>query len=252
MSVLSAGSGARRRALVVLNCGIGNRVMSAPLFAHLGDKVDFALTGSPMPASLLRNADPGTAALPYELPPLWRRFRPEDHGAILSFLTRKDLDLLINLRKEDPALDGGYFNLREMATAAGIECWDLHELGPECHAVPFVRQCLMLFARHLGPLPAPSQQWLAHIRRAPAEPSIGVFLGASVPVKRAYLTNIIFCSIRSRLCAMSVSLRTMPDSEREQREAGIAARWADASPHMDERTQRVWLGPRRRRWAMEG
>jgi hypothetical protein len=46
VSALSAGSGARRRALVVLNRGIGNRVMSAPLFANLGDKVDFALIGS--------------------------------------------------------------------------------------------------------------------------------------------------------------------------------------------------------------
>jgi ADP-heptose:LPS heptosyltransferase len=184
VSAFPARSGARRRALIVLNRGIGNRVMSAPLFAYLGDKVDFAIIGSPMPASLLRDADPGTATLPYELPPLWRRFRLEDHAAILSFLTGKGLDLLINLRKEDPALDGGYFNFREMATAAGVECWDLHELGPECHALPFVRQCRILFARHLGPLPAPSQQWLAHTRSAPAEPSIGVFLGASVPVKR--------------------------------------------------------------------
>jgi hypothetical protein len=41
---------------------------------------------------------------------------------------------------------------------------------------------------------------------------------------------------------MSVSLRTMPESEREQREAEIAGKWAKASPRLDERARRVWLG----------
>ncbi len=41
---------------------------------------------------------------------------------------------------------------------------------------------------------------------------------------------------------MSVSLRTMPDLEREQREAEIAGKWAGASPHLDERARRIWLG----------
>jgi len=41
---------------------------------------------------------------------------------------------------------------------------------------------------------------------------------------------------------MSVSLRTMPDLEREQREAEIAGKWADASPHLSERARRIWLG----------
>jgi len=34
----------------------------------------------------------------------------------------------------------------------------------------------------------------------------------------------------------------MPDVEREQREAEIAGKWADASPHLDERARRIWLG----------
>ena len=34
----------------------------------------------------------------------------------------------------------------------------------------------------------------------------------------------------------------MPEPEREQREAEIAGKWADASPHLDERARRVWLG----------
>ncbi|MGH3226884.1 MAG: ISAzo13 family transposase, partial [Streptosporangiaceae bacterium] len=41
---------------------------------------------------------------------------------------------------------------------------------------------------------------------------------------------------------MSVSLRTMPGPEREQREAEIAGKWADASPRLDERARRIWLG----------
>ncbi len=41
---------------------------------------------------------------------------------------------------------------------------------------------------------------------------------------------------------MSVSLRTMPEPEQEQREAEIAGKWADASPHLNERARRIWLG----------
>ena len=41
---------------------------------------------------------------------------------------------------------------------------------------------------------------------------------------------------------MSVSLRTMPDAEREQRRAEVAAKWADARPHLSEHGRRIWLG----------
>jgi hypothetical protein len=41
---------------------------------------------------------------------------------------------------------------------------------------------------------------------------------------------------------MSVSLRTIARPEREQRKAEIAGKWADASPHLDERARRIWLG----------
>ena len=51
---------------------------------------------------------------------------------------------------------------------------------------------------------------------------------------------------------MSVSLRTMPEPERERREAEIAGRWADASPHLDERARRVWLGAEARQLGYGG
>ena len=34
----------------------------------------------------------------------------------------------------------------------------------------------------------------------------------------------------------------MPESERERREAEIAGKWAKASPRLDERARRIWLG----------
>jgi hypothetical protein len=34
----------------------------------------------------------------------------------------------------------------------------------------------------------------------------------------------------------------MPEPEREQRGAEIAGKWVDASPHLDERARRIWLG----------
>jgi hypothetical protein len=51
---------------------------------------------------------------------------------------------------------------------------------------------------------------------------------------------------------MGVSLRTMSAPEREQREAEIAGRWADASPHLDERARRIWLGAEARQLGYGG
>ena len=51
---------------------------------------------------------------------------------------------------------------------------------------------------------------------------------------------------------MSVSLRTMPGAERDQRRTEIAGKWADASPHLDERTRRIWLGAEARRLGYGG
>ena len=51
---------------------------------------------------------------------------------------------------------------------------------------------------------------------------------------------------------MSVSLRTMPGLEREQREAEIAGKWAAASPHLDERARRIWLGTEARQLGYGG
>jgi hypothetical protein len=51
---------------------------------------------------------------------------------------------------------------------------------------------------------------------------------------------------------MGVSLRTMPGPERERRGAEIAGKWADASPHLDERARRIWLGTEARRLGYGG
>ncbi|MGH3260350.1 MAG: ISAzo13 family transposase [Streptosporangiaceae bacterium] len=44
----------------------------------------------------------------------------------------------------------------------------------------------------------------------------------------------------------------MPGPEREQREAEIAGKWADASPHLDERARRIWLGTEARQLGYGG
>jgi len=44
----------------------------------------------------------------------------------------------------------------------------------------------------------------------------------------------------------------MPEPEREQREVEIAGKWADASPHLDERARRIWLGTEARQLGYGG
>ncbi|WP_131738032.1 glycosyltransferase family 9 protein [Actinomadura roseirufa] len=178
----------RRRALVVLNSGLGNSVMSAPLLAVLGERlnIDCTVLGLPLPGDLLPSLNPArpVAGEP-GLPPLWRRFRPRDWDDILAFLHGRGIDLVINLRKHDPAKDGAYFAFRDRAAREQITCWDLHAPpggggGPQ----PFAREAMGLFRRHAGDLPDGDWRWLAGTRRPPEQPVAGLFLGASTSLKR--------------------------------------------------------------------
>ncbi|MER7755160.1 glycosyltransferase family 9 protein [Kitasatospora sp. NPDC097643] len=176
-----------RRALIVLNAGLGNWIIAAPVIRQLLDQQPgfrYSLIASTGPQATL----PEPWRLPGEIEPsppaLWRRFSPDHHEAVLSHLHTHGLDLLINLRKEDPALDGNYFAFRDKARNAGVECWDLHELGAASQARPIGDQICDLLRLHGVPLLPSPPAWLASERTTATAPVIGLFLGASKGVKR--------------------------------------------------------------------
>jgi ADP-heptose:LPS heptosyltransferase len=176
----------RRHVLVVLNQGMGNRVIAAPLLAALAKRldVDYALAATPAPAGRFAGADPAPAPTNADpIPALWRRFRPEDWPAIFGYLAESGIDLIVNLRKEDPRLDGNYLAFRTEAQARGVACWDLHELPDSAHQLPYLEQCRQLLARHGVPTADLDVHWLADDTVAERH-TVGMFLGASVAVKR--------------------------------------------------------------------
>lgn len=172
----------------MLNAGIGNTVMTVPVLCALAARrPDWhqVLLGTRPGEAVDAMLPPQVSPAPVDTPALWRRFRESDWSAIFEFLGDRDIDLVINLRKEALGDEVGYPAFREAAAARGIECWDLHELStPEIDGVAFAEQACTLLRRHgidVKPEPAP---YLGAMRQQPEAPTVGLFLGASRAVKR--------------------------------------------------------------------
>lgn len=175
-----------RRALIVLNSGIGNNVIAAPVLEAVDAVGVFdeyhVLCHQPfLPETLLRHVRvPGLRVA--QLPGLTRRFRPEDWDGIFAYLRESGIGVVLNARLEIASLDTNYLSFREVAASRSIECWDLHEDGM-WEAGSIGQRIVALLRRHGVALPDPRCDWLTPLRRAPGT-SIGCFVGASRGVKR--------------------------------------------------------------------
>lgn len=216
------------RVLIVLNLGLGNRVMAAPLIEQLvaaHPDLRYSLLGSPLPAGILRAAHPGRAEVDRAaLPPLWRRFRRADHPAILEFLRTEGIGLVLNLRKENSAEDGDYLAFRGLAERHGVACWDLHELVDADSS--YLEQCRQLLARHGHRTDRLDTRWLTGIRR-PAGPSVGLFLGASTELKRwpAGSWRRLVERLLAQHPAATVTITSGTSAAEEELLAEVAAGW---------------------------
>lgn len=175
----------RRRVIVILNEGIGNRLLATSLLHSLtAAKPDWSieLWCTPAPdgwqtplASNLRERDISVDAT-------WRRFRRADWTRIADYLRCNAVDLVINLRKEDPAYDRDYIDFRQHMRLE-LEFWDLHELSTiEVANTSFVQQALALLVKKSVHLHLATQ---ASRPTAPLGTTrIGIFVGASQSTKR--------------------------------------------------------------------
>ncbi|MEU8591161.1 glycosyltransferase family 9 protein [Streptomyces sp. NPDC048664] len=175
-----------RTAIVVMNEGVGNGVIAAPLLAaferrHPGWRY-FMAPNIALDAPWVRTAV-GLRGARGSVPALWRRFLPADREALWTFVDRTGVDLVVNLRMESAEEDGNYFQFRAEATSRGVECWDLHELGERPQRSPFGEQAAALLRAHGVPVDLDHPAWLAD-RRRPRAGVVGCYVGASAAVKR--------------------------------------------------------------------
>jgi hypothetical protein len=177
-----------RSALVVANRGLGNFVILAPILEEL--ERSWPELRYHLPDNALAERDRFMkyvklrAVTEPSIPPLWRRFLPEHQEDMLSFMEEHAVSLVLNARKEDLAHDGNYLQFRETATRAGIECWDLHELGPEHQRLSIGEQIIAMFRAHGIELGAARTNWLQPARRHIRHGVVGLFVGASTGVRR--------------------------------------------------------------------
>lgn len=60
------------------------------------------------------------------VPAEWRKFNPESWTAITDFVTRRNVQLIINLRHLGPTYDPDYFAFKEARMSSRLQFWDLN------------------------------------------------------------------------------------------------------------------------------
>lgn len=175
-----------RTAMVVINEGVGNGIIVAPLLAALERRHPgwryFMAPNIALDAEWVRSAV-GIHGASGVFPALWRRFLPADREALWDFIDRTGVELVVNLRMEFAEEDGNYLGFRAEATKRGVECWDLHELGGRPQRLPFGEQAAGLLRAHNVPVDLNRPAWLAD-RRQSRPGVVGCYVGASAAVKR--------------------------------------------------------------------
>lgn len=175
-----------RTAMVVINEGVGNGIIVAPLLAALERRHPelryFMSPNAALDTEWVRSAV-GIKGASGTFPKLWRRFLPADREALWDFIDRNGVDLVVNLRMEFATEDGNYFDFRAEAAQRGVECWDLHELGSRPQRRPFGEQAADLLRAHDVPVDLSGPAWLED-RRRPRTGVVGCYVGASAAVKR--------------------------------------------------------------------
>ncbi|MEU8030830.1 glycosyltransferase family 9 protein [Streptomyces sp. NPDC049099] len=174
-----------RTAMVVINEGVGNGIIAAPLLAaferaHPGWRY-FMAPNIALDTEWVRRAV-GMQGASGTFPALWRRFLPAHREELWDFLDRNGVTLVVNLRMESAEEDGNYFEFRADATERGVDCWDLHELGERPQRLPFGEQAAGLIRAHNVPVDL-NPAWLTD-RRQPRPGVAGCYVGASAAVKR--------------------------------------------------------------------
>jgi hypothetical protein len=219
-----------QRAALFLNGGLGNGLILGPVLAALEralpDLFYFSPPNGMIEAEWVRNALRlrGPKAV---LPPLWRRFLSADHAAILDFLKREGVTLVINLRKESADRDANYFAFKLRAQGQGVECWDLHDLDGEDLLAPIAVQAVTALRRHgvLAGIEEPA--WLRHLYR-PRPGTVGLYVGASVAVKRwpAERWSSLISSLRAE--GRSIEVAAGPDEAERDIARLLAGEYPDS------------------------
>ncbi|GGY58238.1 MULTISPECIES: glycosyltransferase family 9 protein [Streptomyces] len=206
-----------RTAMAVINEGVGNGIIAAPLLAafersHPGWRY-FMAPNVALDTAWVRGAA-GMRGASGTFPALWRRFLPTHRRELWDFVEREGVDLVVNLRMESADEDGNYFEFRAEAAKRGVECWDLHELGDRPQRLPFGEQAASLLRAHGVPVDLTRPAWLAE-RRQPRPGVVGCYVGASAEVKRwpAQDWSALITQLDERGLNVEVAVGRAPDEQ---------------------------------------
>jgi ADP-heptose:LPS heptosyltransferase len=182
---------AARRALITNFNGLGNGLILLPILKRLEEE-DFHYFHIYNPIFEVREFMEwlGLDNLLGLVPAIWRRFEQTNWDTIRKFIEQKQIDLIINLRNEDPFLDISYTQFKRMMASPHLEIWELSEaLNGHTSHQHVVYDILDLFRLHGLDLSNFNRYWLRdHFRaigksRLPSQ-KVGFFTGVSQNVKR--------------------------------------------------------------------
>ena len=124
------------------------------------------------------------------VPALWRRFNLMDWPAIKAFISKHQIDVMVNLRNEGPNRDTNYFRFIEEMAEFDIEFWQLDQAtiaNRRKHQALILDQAELLVQKGFD-LSSFNQLWLRDFVAATGKErakckEVGFFTGASQAVK---------------------------------------------------------------------
>jgi ADP-heptose:LPS heptosyltransferase len=126
-------------------------------------------------------------------PSIWRRFEPSHRDAIAKFIQDAGIDLVVNLRNEDSALDSRYQRFKNSYSGPAI----FHDLADVVCKSPDLRSNVLRIAATFDSLGLSrtdmQRRWLRDVVKTRARSRgpirVGLFTGASQTVKRWRASN---------------------------------------------------------------
>jgi len=208
------------RFLVVNNYGIGNIFILFPLLQSIKKKHEnfyFYLTYHPSLYEQPIYRSLKKIGFIDGIPPLWRRFRNDDHDKIINFCLNVGIETVLNLRIEAPENDIDYFSFEKKANNCSISCYSCHQCLKERNRNENISDILFKSIQKLDShLPLPMYNWLTEVVTCKASFDKAIVLCTSASKRKKRWSEEKWISLVSELRVICLNQIVIMSGKRDE------------------------------------